>query len=247
MVFMAYTKTVLSNSISTEYVRRVYLLLTLGIVLFSVAAYLSVTMGQPVEVTIKEAVVMTPPLVAWGLYHPIVSGVLVFAFVIAASVFRKAPVGTTVLFPAFTIVSGIFTGPLIFLAQYLASKGETVTSNPVRDASVLTVVAFAGLSSYATFTKKDFSVWEGSLISGLFVLIGASLLNIFLGSNVLDLALCSVTVILFSGFILVDTQKVMRESSRDDAVGDAMNLFLDFLNLFTSILRLLMSSSFSKD
>ena len=75
---------------------------------------------------------------------------------------------------------------------------------------------------------------------GLFVLIGASLLNIFLGSSVFGLAIASVSVLLFGAYVLYDTSRILR-SGEDDAVGFAISLYMDFFNIFLAILRILSS------
>jgi len=140
----------------------------------------------------------------------------------------------------------LFIGPSLFIAQLKATSGNTLSSNPVRDAGVLTIVSFIGLTIYAARSKRDFSTWGAALNTGLWVLIGAMILNIFVGSSVVGLAISSVAVLVFAGYIIYDTHSILRMSRGDDALGDALNLFLDVLNLFLHLLRIL-SSGFKKD
>jgi modulator of FtsH protease len=77
-----------------------------------------------------------------------------------------------------------------------------------------------------------------ALVMGLFVVIGASVLNLFIGSSVFGLAIASVCVLLFGAYILYDTSRLLRAGERD-AVGAAISLYLDFLNLFLALLRIL--------
>ncbi len=114
-------------------------------------------------------------------------------------------------------------------------------------ASLLTLAAFTGLTSYVFITKKDFSFMRASLITGLWVIIGAGLLAIFLGSSVLHLAVASVAIILFCGFILFDTAKILLEPDLGNAVGDALGLFLDVANIFINLLSIFSSKSSSDD
>ena len=103
-----------------------------------------------------------------------------------------------------------------------------------------TTIAFVGLSGYALITKKDFSFMRGALTMGFFVVLGAMFLNFFVGSNVFGLAISSVVVLLFGAFILYDTSRLLR-SGEDDAVGGAIQLYLNFLNIFLALLRILSS------
>ena len=76
---------------------------------------------------------------------------------------------------------------------------------------------------------------------GLWVVLGAILLSIFVHSAALSLAIASVGVLLFSGYILYDTSRLLREPCTD-AVSAALRLFLDVVNLFVFLLRILSSS-----
>ena len=122
-------------------------------------------------------------------------------------------------------------------AQLKASAGATLTSAPVLHAFGIAAAGFTGLSAYALTTKRDFSALRGFLGMGLFVVIGASILNIFLGGSVLSLAIASVTVLLFGGFVLYDTQRMLREGDLEP-VPAALSLYLNFLNLFLALLRI---------
>jgi FtsH-binding integral membrane protein len=78
-----------------------------------------------------------------------------------------------------------------------------------------------------------------SLMIGLFMVIGVSLVNLFVQSTTMDLALSAIIVILFSGFILYDTSRILKNAHEIPPTLAALNLYLDFLNLFMAILRLL--------
>src|SRR5882762_1413071 len=70
----------------------------------------------------------------------------------------------------------------------------------------------------------------------------ASLLAIFVGGSAFSLAIASVGILLFGGFILYDTSRMLRDPTNRDAVGAAIGLYLNFLNLFIFLLRILSSS-----
>jgi FtsH-binding integral membrane protein len=141
----------------------------------------------------------------------------------------------------FTFFAGLFVAPSLFLAQYLASRGGTLDASPVRDAFLLAAAAFVGLTSYVLVARRDFSFLRAGLSMGLWVVIGASLLGVLLRSTTLGLAVASAGVLLFCGFILFDTSRLLRATDERDPVGAALRLFLDVMNLFLFLVRILSS------
>ena len=106
--------------------------------------------------------------------------------------------------------------------------------------------AFAGLSLYGYTTKKDLSGFGTFLIMGVFGLIIAMVINMFLRSPAMDLAVSAIGVLLFAGLTAYDTQKIKSiyfavaghgETMAKSAVMGALNLYLDFINMFLFLLR----------
>lgn len=95
--------------------------------------------------------------------------------------------------------------------------------------------------SYGRLTRScqfDFSSFAPFLFAGLMGVLTVSLVQIFLPFNAnVDLAIAGFSVLLFSGFILYDTQQIMKRYSVDEAIIGAMALYLDAINLFLSVLR----------
>ena len=139
-------------------------------------------------------------------------------------------------------VSGLFIAPTLWVVQLMASQGHTLAASPIRDAFLLAVLGFTGLTSYALLSKRDFSFLGGFLSMGLWVIIGASILSFFVGGATFSLAIASVGVLLFGGYILFDTSRILRDPQNRDPVGAALGLYLNFLNLFLFLLRILASS-----
>jgi modulator of FtsH protease len=222
------------------FVRRVYTLLAAGIAFAIAGGMIALYAGSPAAVPVGRGdVIQVPPVVAFEMQHGIVMLLLFFGAFFGASFARRVPgLGTIGLF-GFTFVNGLVIAPSLFLATMAASEGATLSASPVRDAFLLTGMAFTGLTSYAFLSKRDFSFLGASLTTGIWVLIGASLLALLLGSSLLSLAVASVGVLLFAGYILYDTSRILRSNERDDAVGAALSLFLDVVNLFLSLLRIL--------
>ncbi|MGN8843856.1 Bax inhibitor-1/YccA family protein [Niallia sp. Sow4_A1] len=134
----------------------------------------------------------------------------------------------------FTFISGITTFPIV---SYYVS---TVGGNVVINALGTTTVVFAGVAIYATKTKRDFSFLRGMLLASLIALITIGIFNIFwpLATGGM-LAYSFIGVLVFSGYVLYDFNRMKHYGVTADQVPlMALNLYLDFLNLFISILRI---------
>jgi len=159
--------------------------------------------------------------------------ILEFGSLIALFFLRKVePINQILLF-TFTFLFGLTLGPL--LAQYInMGSGDVIIQ-----ALALTTIAFGGLTAYAWTSKKDFSYLSGFIYIGIFLLIGAIILNFFIQVAIMSTIISMFGVILFSMFILYDTQNIMKRYSEDEYVMGAIDLFLDFANLFLFMLSLL--------
>ncbi len=147
---------------------------------------------------------------------------------------REAPLNLILLF-GFTFCSGLTLTPLLISVLALPAGGVIVAQ-----AFALTTVAFAGLSIFAMNTKKDFTIMGKALFIVLLVVVAASILNIFMQSSLLNLAISAVAAILFSFYILYDTQNIIR-GNYETPIEGAVALYLDFVNLFISLLNILRS------
>jgi modulator of FtsH protease len=144
--------------------------------------------------------------------------------------------GIPVIF-AITGLFGLGLGPIV---------GFYLNVNPsiVMTALGGTAVIFLALSAYTLTTRKDFSFMGGFLMVGMFVVIAASLANIFLAMPALSLASSAVVVLIMSGFILHETSAIIH-GGETNYINATASLFLTILNLFTSLLQLL--GAFSDD
>lgn len=147
---------------------------------------------------------------------------------------REAPLNLVLLF-GFTFCSGLTLTPLLISVLALPAGGIIIAQ-----AFALTTVAFAGLSVFAMNTKKDFTVMGKALFIVLIVVVAASLLNLFFQSGIVNLAISAVAAILFSFYILYDTQNIIR-GNYETPIEGAVALYLDFVNLFVSLLNILRS------
>lgn len=164
--------------------------------------------------------------------HPFLTFAAVFVPLLVAQGARtRFPlnVGMVVLF---TFAMGVMISPTLFFFQQ---------RNPgiLPQAATLTVGAFAVLTLYAFVSRRDFSAWGSFFIVGLWVLIGTSLLNLFFHNATADLWLAGGTVLVFSGLLVFDTWRLRNVFGPDDYVTAAVQIYLDLLNLFLAIVRIL--------
>jgi FtsH-binding integral membrane protein len=163
---------------------------------------------------------------------------MVFAF--GAMINRISAAGAQLFFYAFAAAMGLSISWI--MAVY---TGYSVTQT-----FLITSIAFAGLSLWGYTTKKDISGWGSFLIMGLIGLIVASIVNIFLGSPAIHFAISAIGVLVFAGLTAYDTQKIkntylQHAHAMDDewmgkaAIMGALNLYLDFINLFMFLLSFL--------
>src|SRR6476660_3699708 len=132
----------------------------------------------------------------------------------------------------FNFVMGVIISPAIYI------YGRT-QPGLIGQAAVLTLGAFGILTIYAFVSRRDFSAWGSFLIVGLWVLIGTMFLNFFFQNNAVSLWLASVSVLLFSGLLVYDTWRLRNFYGPDEYVGAAVQIYLDLLNMFMAILRIM--------
>lgn len=132
----------------------------------------------------------------------------------------------------FNLMIGVIISPALYL------YGRT-QPGLIGQAAVLTIGAFGILTIYAFVSRRDFSAWGSFLMVGLWVLIGTSLLSLLFQNSAVQLWLASVTVLLFSGLLVFDTWRLRNFYGPDEYVGAAVQIYLDLLNIFMAVLRVL--------
>lgn len=135
----------------------------------------------------------------------------------------------------FTGLSGLGLGPT--LTHYVNMPGGSST---VLTAAVITTAVTMGLTAYVYKTGKDFTRMGGFLFAGLIAVILASIAAMFIPA--MQAGVSAVAALLFSGFILFDTSRLLR-GEEDNYVMAACSMYLNVLNLFLSVLQLLGFSS----
>jgi len=179
---------------------------------------------------------LSPNLLGYAvMFAPLI---MVFAF--GSMINRLSAAGAQTFFYFFAAVMGLSIS-WIFAAFTGISIAQTF---------LITSISFAGLSLYGYTTKRDISGWGSFLIMGVIGLVVAMIVNLFLQSPAIMFAVSVLGVLIFAGLTAYDTQKIktdyiMHAQSMDSewlgksAIMGALNLYLDFINLFMFLLQFL--------
>ncbi|WP_120964745.1 Bax inhibitor-1/YccA family protein [Helicobacter pylori] len=133
---------------------------------------------------------------------------------------------------AFTSLSGVTLVPLLGMVIAKAGLGA------VWQALGMTTIVFGLMSVYALKTKNDLANMGKMLFIALIVVVVCSLINLFLGSPMFQVVIAGASTILFSLYIAYDTQNIVK-GMYDSPIDAAVDLYLDFLNVFISILQII--------
>lgn len=160
-----------------------------------------------------------------------------FIILFTSAFFRK--LGSTGSFIAFMLIAG-------FIGISFSGLALTYTNGSIAQMFFATAAGFGGLSLAGYTTHKDLSGMGSFLWMGFFGLLAACISNIFLHSDALHFAISVVGVLVFSGFTAYDTQMIKQaytdrlsgEDAKKLAIRGALDLYLDFINLFRFLLAL---------
>jgi FtsH-binding integral membrane protein len=163
-----------------------------------------------------------------------------------------APLGL-VLFLSFRVHKMSFAAAQMTFWIYAAVMGISIalillqfTGASVARVFFITAATFGAMSLYGYTTKRDLTSWGSFLFMGLIGIIIASLVNLFLASSMLHFIISVIGVLVFTGLTAYDTQRIKADydvSHSGEVMGKmavmgALNLYLDFINLFIMLLRL---------
>ena len=205
--------------------RNIYWWMTIGLSFTAVTA-LVVSRSETIV-----GFVYGNPLVAIGF----LVAELVLVLVIAGGIQRLSGPTLTALFLGYSVLNGV-TLSFIFLVYTTGSLALTF---------FVTAGTFASMALYGTVTGRDLSSWSSFLFMGLFGLILASVANFFLHNEMLYWGITYAAILVFVGLTAYDVQKFRRLAAEGRLADErihifcALALYLDFINLFIYLLRLL--------
>jgi FtsH-binding integral membrane protein len=209
-----------------QYMLQVYNYMASGVALTGIVAYL---------------VAATPAITNALFGNPIMPWIVMLA-----------PVGLALYFGARIQTMSFSTAQAIFwvFAGLMGLSLSTIflvyTGESIARVFFITAGTFGAMSLYGYTTKRDLTRMGSFLMMGLIGIIIASVVNIFVGSSALQFAISVIGVLVFVGLTAYDTQKIKemyweaddRETHGKKAVMGALNLYLDFINLFVMLMSL---------
>lgn len=209
--------------------RNVYTWMTLALVITgAVAMYMAKSMTL-------LSMIMQNSLLFWG----ILIAELGVVWYLSARIHRISFTSATLLFILYSILNGA-TLSMIFLIYTMSSIATTF---------FVTAGTFGVMALFGYVTKKDLTRLGSLCFMGIIGIIIASLVNIFLQNSMMEMIISYIGVLLFVGLTAYDSQKIKRllmqdgveinETTQKIALLGAMTLYLDFINLFLYLLRIL--------
>lgn len=203
---------------------KVYNYMTSAVLLTGIVAMLFA------QTQFAQDLMLNPGLMSWALILSPLAIVLIMSF----GVNKLSTPALQAMFWGFAVLMGLSMSRI-----FMIFTGESIAQT-----FFATSAAFAGLSLWGYSTKKDLSGWGSFLIMGVVGLIVASVINIFLGSATMGWVISFAGVLIFAGLTAYDTQMIknvylqVRDSNMvgKAAIMGALNLYLDFINMFQFLL-----------
>ena len=205
-----------------KYMLSVYNTMASGVLLTGIVALLFARSG------LAEQVLNTP------LRWVIMLAPLAFVMVLSFGINRLSTTAAQALYWAFATVMGLSMSSI-----FLVYTGQSIATT-----FFATAAAFAGLSLYGYTTKRDLSAFGTFLVMGVVGLLVAMVINIFVQSSALAMAISFIGVLIFAGLTAYDTQKIKSmyayvagtDMMGKSVIMGALTLYLDFINMFTFLL-----------
>ncbi|MBO9126030.1 MULTISPECIES: Bax inhibitor-1/YccA family protein [unclassified Rhizobium] len=213
-----------------SYMLKVYNLMAIGLAITGLAAYFAFTFAvSNGQLTAFGAAIYTSPLKWVVIFAPLA---LVFFLSFRINSMSVSAAQTT--FAVYAALVGLSLSSI-----FLIYTGQSVVQT-----FFVTAASFGALSLYGYTTRRDLSAMGSFLMMGLFGLIIASIVNIFLASSAMQFAISVIGVLIFAGLTAYDTQRIKEMYYAADAtmagrkaIMGALTLYLDFINLFMFLLQ----------
>ena len=217
----------LDKSVAATFMRSVYYWMAGALTITGLTAMLVANSPAMMELIFSSSALV------WGL----LIGELVLVMILSAAINRLSFSTATLLFIIYSALNGV-TLSCIFVLY---------TKESIASTFFITAGMFVALALYGTVTKKDLSGIGRFLFMTLIGLIIASIVNIFMHSEMLYWITTAIGVVIFAGLTAYDAQKIQQiaaeaveinESTQKVALLGALSLYLDFINLFLYLLRI---------
>ncbi len=221
----AVTNTEARQQASTIFLAKVFNWMAVGLALTGVVAWFTATSG------LAKSIATSPVFI---ILIVVELGMVIY---LSARIEKIRAATATALFIGYAALNGL-TMSVIFLRY---------TGTSIAGTFMITAGMFGSMALYGMVTKKDLSAWGSFLFMGLVGIILASIVNMFMHSSVLHLAISAIGVLIFVGLTAYDVQRIKTmgeqgimeqggEAVQKGAILGALTLYLDFINLFWMLL-----------
>lgn len=208
--------------------RKVYQYMALGLILTSLTAWITASTPALLRMFYSS---LTPLII-------VAVAELGLVIYLSATIAKHSASTSLMLFGIYSVLNGITCSAVLLV----------YTQESVYTAFLSTAGMFGAMSVYGIYTKRDITSWGSFLHMGLWGLIIAMVINLFVGSSAAETVISVIGIIVFMGLTAYDTAKIKAlaegaEMSDDETAGKiavmgALELYLDFINLFLYLLRL---------
>ena len=199
--------------------------------------YAHMSLAVLVSMIVSYFVGSSPELLAF-FFTGITKWIVIFAPLVAILAFAFASENFTR-----TQLQLFLHGFAALMGLSFATIFAVFTMGSIVSAFMSAAVLFAVMSAYGYFTKQSLDSMGKFMIVGLIAIVIASIINIFIGSTVMQMVISALAVIIFLGLTAYDTQKIREavsmdgDTGREEVIG-ALTLYMDFINLFINLLQL---------
>ena len=214
------------DSLVQRIVQRTFLWMTLGLAITGLASVYTVDSG------------LVFSMLGSNIFYFLLIAEIALVWFLSARVMKLSLPVATGVFALYSVLNGVTLSP-IFLVY---------TSESIATTFFVTSGTFGAMALYGYFTKRDLTKWGSLLFMALIGVVIASVVNIFLKSEVMMWIITYIGVVLFVALTAYDTQKIKllayqtahdAELSKKVSILGALSLYLDFINLFLYLLRIL--------
>ncbi len=212
----------------STFLPKVYGWMTAGLALTALAAMLTLSSQGLLNLIFGNKLI----------FYALIFGELGLVIALSAAINKISSTTATLMFLLYSALNGV-TFASIFLIY---------TSSSIASTFLVASGTFGAVSLYGYVTKRDLTGWGSFFFMGLIGIIIASVVNIFLQSEMINWVISYVGVFVFIGLTAYDTQKIKQigaagfgdaESQKKAAIIGALRLYLDFINLFLMLLRIM--------
>ncbi len=205
-------------------IRQVYAWMGCGLALTAIMALITVSSPELLKAIVGNRL----------LFYGLMFGELALVFTLSGAINRMSAGVATMLFIGYSALNGL-TLSVIFMVY---------TADSIASTFAVSAAMFGAMSIYGYATKKDLTSWGNFLFMGLIGIVIASIVNIFMKNDAVSWVVSAIGVIVFTGLTAYDTWKIKAMAAegaegRKPAIMGALTLYLDFINLFLMLLRLM--------